>query len=90
MATTSSIIPNLTYETGDLGLISKSSEWKKEASKSRIISTSSKTKPKDRVHKTTSKLKKEIPESKSQMSIHPKGQKELEQELVETLTIQSA
>lgn len=91
MATTSSIIPNLTYETGDLGLISKSSEWKKEASKSRIISTSSKTKPKDRVHKTTSKLKKEeIPESKSKMSIHPKGQKELEQELVETLSIQSA
>lgn len=91
MATTSSIIPNLTYETGDLGLISKSSEWKKEASKSRIISTSSKTKPKDKVHKTTSKLKKEIPESKSKMSIlHPKGQKELEQELVETLTIQSA
>lgn len=90
MATTSSIIPNLTYETGDLGLISKSSEWKKEASKSRIISTSSKTKPKDRVHKTTSKLKKETPESKSKMSIHPKGQKELEQELVETLSIQSA
>lgn len=90
MATTSSIIPNLTYETGDLGLISKSSEWKKEASKSRIISTSSKTKPKDRVHKTTSKLKKEIPESKSKMSIHPKGQKELEQDLVETLSIQSA
>lgn len=88
MATTSSIIPTLTYETGDLGLISKSSEWKKEGPKSRIVSTSSKTKPK--VHKTTSKLKKEIPESSSKMSIHPRGQKELEQELFETLTVQSA